>query len=266
MVQRRYHGGIEPLTIGEMQTIAATRGGRCLSAEYVNNRTPLEWECAEGHRWWATPGSVKNLSSWCGVCAWKKPRRRLRKTIDDMQALAGKHGGRCLSGIYTNAHVALGWECAQGHRWFARPNKISLGSWCPICAVQRLRLTLADVGRLAGERGGQCLSTEYVNVDTPLEFQCAAGHRWHATVSNVRSGKWCPKCSRERCRSTIGAMRALAASHGGECLSETYEHSRRPLRWRCASGHEWETTADNAKQCRRSKPCSRLPGNGAGAV
>ncbi|MFM0147285.1 hypothetical protein [Paraburkholderia sp. RL18-085-BIA-A] len=37
---------MKPLTIEEMQAIAAARGGRFLSKEYVNSHTPLEWECA----------------------------------------------------------------------------------------------------------------------------------------------------------------------------------------------------------------------------
>ena len=36
-------------TIKDMQGIAEARGGKCLSTEYVNSNTHLEWECSEGH-------------------------------------------------------------------------------------------------------------------------------------------------------------------------------------------------------------------------
>lgn len=36
-----------------MRTIARERGGRCVSTEYVNASTRLEWECHIGHRWFA---------------------------------------------------------------------------------------------------------------------------------------------------------------------------------------------------------------------
>ena len=55
-----------------MQQIARDRGGKCLSKEYINARTHLEWMCAEGHRWKATPDSVKNKSAWCEKCYRKK--------------------------------------------------------------------------------------------------------------------------------------------------------------------------------------------------
>lgn len=38
-------------TLEEMRALAAARGGRCLSTEYVNTSTHLLWECANGHQW-----------------------------------------------------------------------------------------------------------------------------------------------------------------------------------------------------------------------
>ena len=42
-------------TIKDTQGIAEARGGKCLSTEYVNSNTHLEWECSEGHHWETTP-------------------------------------------------------------------------------------------------------------------------------------------------------------------------------------------------------------------
>lgn len=171
-----------------------------------------------------------------------------RLTIEEMQAIAAARGGRCLSIQYVNATTPLEWACERGHRWFAIPTNVKRGAWCKACAVQDTRLSLDDIQRVVEVHGGRCLSTEYTNVDTPLLFECAAGHRWCTSYTNIRSGSWCWQCYRERCRGTIDEMRALAASHGGECLSETYENQSQPLRWRCANGHEWESPAQNAKQ------------------
>ena len=40
-------------------------------------------------------------------------------------------------------------------------------------------------------------------------------------------------------------LQALAAEHGGECLSTEYKGVNHPVRLRCAKGHEWETDAVN---------------------
>lgn len=37
----------------------------------------------------------------------------------------------------------------------------------------------------------------------------------------------------------LEGMRALAASKGGECLSEEFHSVGKPMRWRCALSHEW---------------------------
>ncbi|WP_134170909.1 hypothetical protein [Paraburkholderia caballeronis] len=241
-----------PFTIEKMQAVAAERGGRCLSVQYVNSITALEWECAHGHRWSAIPGSVVR-GSWCGTCARKKPRR-LRITLDDMQVRAEAHGGRCLSEAYQGARTPLEWACAEGHRWFAMPSRIKEGQWCPACTVRgRPRLLLADIQRMAEARGGRCLSGEYTGNHAPLQFECATGHRWLASASSLHRGSWCPWCYQGLWYDTIDEMHALAASHGGECLSGKYENTYQPLRWRCANGHEWDAPAHTVKRhwCKR---------------
>jgi hypothetical protein len=55
-------------TIDDMRDIAASRGGRCLSDEYVNASALLSWECGSGHRWKARYRNIAN-GSWCPTCA-----------------------------------------------------------------------------------------------------------------------------------------------------------------------------------------------------
>jgi hypothetical protein len=227
---------MKPLTIEEMQAIAAARGGRFLSKEYVNSHTPLEWECGRGHRWFAVPNNVKR-GKWCGACANEQKSPRLA----DLQRFAAGRGGRCLSAVYVNMRTPLVWECAEGHRWSAAPVHIVRGKWCRACHNQSRRTPLVAVQAAAQQLGGRCLSDKYLNNKAPMLFECAAGHRWHATAVSVRQGHWCPRCAYDRQRGTLEQMRALAASRDGECLSEHYVDSNTHLRWRCERGHEWES-------------------------
>ncbi|WP_322062938.1 hypothetical protein [Paraburkholderia sp. J63] len=240
-------------SIAELQQVAAERGGRCLSTDYVNTKTRVEWECAAGHRWFATPVRVK-AGGWCRVCA----KVRQRSTLAEVRQLAAERGGRCLSTEYMNSNTHLLWECANGHQWQAVPSSVKGGSWCSLCAKVRLRVSLEEVQRAAEKLGGRCLSSEYVNGTTPLGFECAAGHRFEASPRAVRSGHWCPKCAHDRRRLTIGQMRELAASRGGECLSEHYVDQRTHLRWRCAAGHEWDSSL-NAVRDHWCPACSGRP-------
>src|SRR3989344_6768419 len=38
-------------TIQDIQNIAKTKGGICLSSQYISFHKKLEWECKEGHIW-----------------------------------------------------------------------------------------------------------------------------------------------------------------------------------------------------------------------
>jgi len=118
------------LTIKEMQDIAESRDGKCLSEKYVNMRTKLTWECNKCHRWDTTPHSIKTLKTWCPYCA------KNISGIKEMKEFANSRGGKCLSDEYINTYTKLTWQCDKGHVWQATPNNITSGkSWCPVCNI-----------------------------------------------------------------------------------------------------------------------------------
>ena len=178
------------LSLSEFQRLAEARGGRCLSTEYINNNTHLEWECSEGHRWKATPKKIKT-GQWCPHCSG-----HIKLTIEDVQRLAEARGGRCLSTEYVNNNTHLEWECSEGHKWKAAPSKVKNDkTWCPKCSGNE-KLFIEDMYRLAKDRNGQCLSKEYINNSSQLEWKCKEGHIWKASGYSVKNlGSWCPYCS-----------------------------------------------------------------------
>jgi nucleoside-diphosphate-sugar epimerase len=58
----------ETYTMRDMQETALSRGGRCLSTEYVDIKTKLKWKCGFGHEWEASPRLLK-AGHWCPDCA-----------------------------------------------------------------------------------------------------------------------------------------------------------------------------------------------------
>lgn len=176
-------------TLEDMKAIARNRGGKCLSRQYKNVKTRMLWECRKGHQWDQTPDKIINRRQWCPRCS-----KFGRMTIVDMQEIAIRKGGKCLSKKYVNDSTKLKWECGKGHKWMATPNSVKFKSWCPKCAGS-FRLTLKEMQKLAKERGGKCLSKTYKNTSTKLKWECKQGHQWKAVVPLVRRGTWCPKCS-----------------------------------------------------------------------
>ena len=239
-----------PLTLLELQRMAAHKGGECLSPEYVRSSKPIRWKCSLGHEWQARAKSIRS-GHWCPVCAHNQKLK-----LEQMQEIARERGGRCLSMTYRNGRTPLLWECEHGHRWRASPANIKdgtrrKGTWCLECYNSRRRFyekhSIQTMRRIALARGGRCLSSDYVNSKSKLIWQCARGHRWQALPASVVQGTWCPVCARNQ-RLRLSQFQDIAASRGGRCLSRQYINGRTALLWRCADGHRWNAVPAKVKR------------------
>ncbi len=172
------------LTLAHAQKMARERGGQCLSKTSYSNETPLIWQCAKKHRWKARPAYIQQ-GIWCPHCA-------TMITIADMQELARKRGGKCLSEVYRHENTPLLWQCANGHQWTALPSDVKNGQWCRDCFGET---QLAKWRKIAHKKRGKCLSETYTNTNTPLLWQCVKGHQWEMAPKNIKQGHWCPTCS-----------------------------------------------------------------------
>lgn len=211
------------------QAIARERGGRCLSTTYVV-KPGMQWRCAEGHEWCAPPARIRK-GAWCPLCAG-------RKTIEDMQALAARHGGRCLSRSMKEGagDACLQWECAEGHRFAVRARCVRIGQWCPTC--RKAGSSWPRALARAEELGGACLdSSEHGKHSRTARWRCAQGHIFTGNAYRIARGAWCPRCAGRRL--ALEDMQARAAEHGGRCLARKFDTVRATLRWECAKGHRW---------------------------
>jgi hypothetical protein len=114
-------------TIEQMQEIAKSRGGKCLSMIFIDSHTKLLWECTKGHTWETTFDIIRK-GHWCSVCAGNK-----KQTIEQLQKLAETRGGKLLSSEYKRQDIKLLWECIEGHRWRALAKSVKEGYWCRQC-------------------------------------------------------------------------------------------------------------------------------------
>lgn len=176
-----------------LQALAAERGGRCLSTRYVNETRPLKWECAEGHRWSGTPQAFR-YKVWCPKC---RDQPKIKDAWKQALALAKERGGACISDPNRPLVRTARWRCAAGHEFTNVPYRIAAGRWCPLCSGHRL--TIEHMQKMAEERGGRCISREYFDAKTKLQWECDKGHRWWAMPGGLRnSGSWCPECAWDR--------------------------------------------------------------------
>lgn len=93
------------------------------------------WRCAKGHGYQATIYNRTKNKSGCPECA-RAARRKY--SIEDIQRLALKRGGQCLSDTFTSSRLKLKFACKEGHVWEARADALlHANKWCPTCGRKR---------------------------------------------------------------------------------------------------------------------------------
>ena len=192
-------GGTKKKTLKWAQELAASRGGKCLSTEYINNRTHMEWECAKGHRWLTKANGITS-GNWCPYCAGLA-----KKDLGWLQGIADRMKGKCLSTEYLNIQSLYLWECAKGHRWFARANNVFNGHWCPDCSFRHSKAELEifeyvkkkypdalnGITRLLRNKRME-LDIYIPSLNKAIEYD---GGYWHSKINAViRDGKKCGMC------------------------------------------------------------------------
>ncbi|MBA7708449.1 hypothetical protein ES703_117348 [subsurface metagenome] len=123
-------------------------------------------------------------------------------------------------------YIELNIECKVcGHLWWASPTRVRENKhWCKICSSRKAgakqrKYDIKFFKDLALKRGlertsfpGKCLSENFKNVDTNLDWECGAClHRWSTPPKNILyRGSWCSKCansfSEEICRKFFEAL------------------------------------------------------------
>ncbi|MGG4495633.1 hypothetical protein [Brevibacillus reuszeri] len=200
------------LTIEQMQALAAQYGGKCISSQYVSNSTELEWECKDGHRFFKQPVKVR-VGQWCMDCSGHVKKY----TIKDAIETASLYGGKLQTTDFQSGSQKLEWVCKSGHYFEKSLIQIKhRNSFCSKCNVDNRgktqRLGIELMRQIANDRGGECLSDEYLSDEyhdahTVLKWKCIDGHTWEAHANSIiSSNSWCPECKKyinfteERCR------------------------------------------------------------------
>jgi hypothetical protein len=184
-------------------------------------------------------------------------------TIIDAVLAAHSKNGKCLSKRYINNGTALLWECNNGHKWKTSLAHIRNGSWCPECMKVnlankfRMKNGVTAAQKIAKKKNGKCLSTKYINNHTKMWWECSKGHRWEATLANIKIGTWCPECAGIK-KLSLDVANETAIKMGGKCLSDKYINSETKMTWECACGHIWQAKLGHIRQGHWCPKCGSL--------
>ena len=210
--------------------------------EYKNSRDKVIIICKEHGEFEQTPfGHIQGYG--CKKCANTSISNSKKLSLEDCQLSAKERDGKCLSNEYINRDTKMKWECKEGHIWEVAYNNIRKGnSWCPECgkisSANKRRGSIEECHNIAKERGGKCLSKEYVNTNTKMNWECKKGHIWEAAFGHIKHSKsWCPTCVGNNLI-TIKDCQKYAKGKEGKCLSDKYIVDEK-IKWECKEGHIW---------------------------
>jgi hypothetical protein len=178
--------------------------------------------------------------------------------IETFQEIARSKGGVCLSKKRLNRNDKLKFECGEGHIWETSPQSIkNMNSWCWECFKKSQMVdSLETYRQIARDRGGVCLSEEYLGSMKKLSFRCNEGHIWSATPNSIKSKKtWCRECATKNKFDSIETFQKIAVSKGGVCLSRNYAGQKDRLKFKCGNGHVFITKAKDIKEGKWCKEC-----------
>jgi len=185
-----YHGHARE-RIRTCKALALKNGGIFLSEEWKGEEYKYRWRCANNHEW-ATKVRYIQRGNWCKYCSGMA-----KHTIDIFQKLAKEKGGKCLSKKYISGKRLLKFQCENGHIFYSSGSNVkNHGRWCPECSRKK-KLTIEEMHKLAKAKRGKCLSDKYTNNKAKLLWECEFNHQWEAAPKKIKSGQWCPKCSRK---------------------------------------------------------------------
>lgn len=200
------------ITLETCKEIAKSRGGKCLSTEYINSQVPMLWECgcSPSHQWKTAYNNIYSKNSWCPALSGN-----MRKLINYYEEIAIKNGGKLL-GDFKGRNVRIMWECKFSHQWLRAPrvaDKINKANkeWCPVC-LNSIKKNIEYCKEIAKSKGGKCLSIEYKNNKDILIWECGTEnpHKWEASLNRVAShNSWCPYCNNGHSEPEIAWLNSL---------------------------------------------------------
>jgi hypothetical protein len=234
-----------------MKSYARKRGGKCLSTEYLNSKTHLLWRCESGHEWSAKPDHVLK-GHWCPICSAGVSERICRALLQRIVGVAfpkhrpswliNERGRRMeLDGYATELKLAFEYHGRQHYQ------QTSFFHGDAIMFEQRRRDD-KQKRRLCGQRAVVLLEIPYSVPHGQLQNFLVAllrrvDHKLVRDETPIEIAElrlWQQK--------DVHELRAVAASRGGELLSNSYINNSTKLRWRCAQSHEWLATSASVKQ------------------
>lgn len=194
---------MKKLTYEYVKEYIESFGYELLSKEYIDNRTPLEIKCNEGH---IINISFSNFKKGrrCKHCQKQKVAKIYRKPYEEVREYIESYGYELLSKEYVNAHEYIIVKPLCGHESY----KVTFSAFkhqkqrCPKCANEHRndnkKATYDEVRDYIESFNYKLLSEEYIDSKQNILVQCPYKHEYEVNFGNFQQGRRCPKCNESK--------------------------------------------------------------------
>lgn len=252
-------------TIEQMRQIADGRGGKCLSDTYLNAKTKLLWECAEGHQWEAQPSNIKK-GQWCPECSSGIGERICKDYFEQLfgspfpkshpKWLVNDRGNQMELDGYCKK-LKLAFE-HQGEQHFTTNTHF-------LTSIEDLRQRQKDDQlkiELCKDNGINLIIVPEIPNRLPLE-KIKSLIKDQCKLHNIRLPKNfdskqidLKKAYSFSSKELLKELSLIAQTQGGKCLSKNYLGIKSKLLWECKHGHQWKAKPDNIKTGKWCPECA----------
>ena len=235
---------------------------KCISDDYIDNKTELTFECNEGHIFYKTINNFKKRSN-CPYCTG-----RYKYTFDDVKNnIELVNGYKLLStdSEYNNCKTKLFIQCDQGHEFPMSFDEFKNGGHrCPICNTGgNFKYSLEIAKKIFEDNNCILEAIEYINCDIPMDYICECGNHSTISLKMFQSGQRCYECGNKKIGNALripyDEIIDLFKSNGCKLLSskEEYLNSKTKIRYVCSCGNEDEVTVEKFKIGERCNKCKQ---------
>lgn len=174
----------------------------------------------------------------CISCKRSNDNMSAKLTIEEVRRYGEAWGLEMCSPEYINSLTQILWRCNLGHCFWRTWKRIKHNQICPNC-----NMLFEKVKHKIKARGGSIVrDIGLVFAKDKIEIQCAQGHIWNSTISNIATGRWCPVCAKVAKIPYREILESVQLRHGQILkIIGGYKGIKTRMFFRCEKGHEWET-------------------------
>ena len=241
----------------DLQKFAEAKGGKCLSKEYYTFHEKHEWQCCNGHRWFASWCKIQH-GKWCPYCC-KQRYTNEEKCRYILKYFTGKefkinrlilNNGQELDGYCNELNLAFEYNGSQHYKKhkFFHTNGQSLEQTQKrdqekINKCKELNIKLIIIPHWICEKQEEILfiknELEKNNINIIAKSEDFSYENFWKSTSKIEE------------------IKEFARKKGGKLLSNVYLGVGIKMKWQCAKGHIFYSSWSNSRWSNRwCKKCA----------